>query len=146
MEELCNNAVLDRSQFVQALREVGNSHRGHSMTVSPGIADPLLIAVALDIVLMGFPVGFPIVRISSCPGALRIGLVLQVVRIGETTGDLPQASTLALASWIAAAGLSGNLRGWVECPRAACAPSSSHRFLQRGRCHHGRPSNQCRLP
>jgi hypothetical protein len=40
---LCNLSVLDRSQFVQARRELGDIHRGHGMTVVSGVANPLLM-------------------------------------------------------------------------------------------------------
>ncbi|MGF6527999.1 hypothetical protein ABID77_003311 [Variovorax sp. PvP013] len=143
---LCNLSILDWSQFVEACRKAGKVRGAHGTAFAPRIALLLLMAVALDIVLMGFPIRLPVAWIPACPVALCIGLVLQVVRIGQTTGNLPQASTLALASWIAAVRLSGNLRCRVECPRATCAPSSGHRILQRGRCPHGKPGNPCHLP
>lgn len=81
---------------------------------SSGVADPLLLAIALAVLRMPVPVLAPVPRMPLAPRALSTRLMVAVVRIGAPLDSLPATSAFPLARRLATEPLAAELAGAAD--------------------------------
>ncbi|CAG2159405.1 hypothetical protein LMG26411_06678 [Cupriavidus numazuensis] len=150
----CNAGLVRMTQYIEARTQRPMApydiHVCNRFESPPCIAHPLHAAVALSICRMSSSILAPIIGVSYAPLRLGPRLVVAIIGVGTKSAVLPVTSTGALAGFLGAVTLVGNMRQrhkrvttgetkvgrFHECPPSRVATGARRRLelSRRTRC------------